>query len=228
MLPERTTNQSGLRLVNLGIIAGSNTLLENFNTTLAPGESKAIIAPSGFGKTTLLRTIAGLIPPKSGQIFWNDKTPDDIGFPQYRRQIVWVSQNPVMFEKSVRENLRTAFSYHSSHLIFDERAALTLLENMGMSASYFEQNARSLSVGEQQRVALARALLIQPAVLLLDEPTSALDADTVTRVETVVKNVTAKNRTALLVVTHNREQAARLCDSVIDLLDFKKGSHGIF
>lgn len=216
-------NRTGLKLVDLTVAVGNHTLLEHFNLSLAPDRSIALLAPSGFGKTTLLRTIATLIPPRAGKIFLNDRSPEDIGIPEYRRHVMWVSQNPIMFEKTVRENLQLAFSYHTSRTAYDELTATTLLQSMNLDPKRLNQSARSLSVGEQQRVALARALLLKPQVLLLDEPTSALDTDTIALVETVLKTTAVKNNTSLLIVTHNREQASRLCDTVLNL---REGTYG--
>jgi phosphate transport system ATP-binding protein len=80
-----------------------------------------------------------------------------------------------------------------------------------------ERRARELSDGQKQRVCLARAMMVEPAVLLLDEPTSALDGRSVEHVERVIGSLGDDDHIAVLVVTHDRAQAERMCERVVDL-----------
>ena len=91
------------------------------------------------------------------------------------------------------------------------------LELAGLSASYAEREAAKLSVGEQQRVMLARALALEPEALLLDEPTSALDERARDGVERTLADLVARTGVSMVVVTHDRGQADRLADRIVEL-----------
>jgi putative ABC transport system ATP-binding protein len=205
-----------LTVRELGVAVAGQPLLTGLDFELGPAERVAITGPSGTGKTTLLRTIAGLIDPFHGSVHLNGKTPAEHGWPQYRRHVMWVAQRPVLFDGTVRDNLRTPFQYASSaHTAFDERAAADLLGLVG-TGNVLDQQARTLSEGQGQRVCLVRALLLQPEVLLLDEPTSALDADSRALVEALLERAAI----ATLMVTHDETQVARLAHRSIDLKEY--------
>jgi ABC-type lipoprotein export system ATPase subunit len=100
---------------------------------------------------------------------------------------------------------------------FDRDRALALLRDLTLGEEHLTQQARTLSIGQQQRVSVVRALLIEPEVLLLDEPTSALDEDARSGLEDLLRREGHRTGRAALVVTHDREQARRLCDRQMDL-----------
>ncbi|HIJ66317.1 MAG TPA: ATP-binding cassette domain-containing protein, partial [Candidatus Hydrogenedentes bacterium] len=166
---------AGLEVRNLAVGAAGGAILTGVNLTAAPGELVAVTGPSGCGKTTLLRTVAGLLDALSGTIHLDGHTPAAFGWPQYRRRVVLVDQQPVLLDRSVEENLKRPFSYQSANGGFPAARARTLLDRLGLEPDRWDQRARALSVGQQQRVCLVRALLLAPALVLLDEPTSALD-----------------------------------------------------
>lgn len=192
-------------------------LLEGISLELAPGELVALTGPSGSGKTTLLRAIAGLIDPAKGQVLLRGHTPPHYGWSAYRRQVVLVQQRPILIEGTVEENLRLPFSYKVSRTPYPEQRARELLEQLGVGAQRLDQNASSLSLGQQQRVSLIRAMLVEPTVLLLDEPTSALDPDSVALVEQFVREETTRRQMGALIVTHLRERASLWCDRIFEL-----------
>ncbi len=179
--------------------------------TIARGESVAVAGPSGAGKSTLLALLAGLDAPTSGRVLLEgtDLTRlDEDGRARLRAQ-------------------RVGFVFQSFHLI----PALTALENVMLplelagSAEARRSAAatlsrvglqgrtghypRQLSGGEQQRVALARAFVTRPAVLFADEPTGNLDTVTGARVGELLFELNASAHTTLVLVTHDRELAAR-------------------
>ena len=207
-----------LRLEGLKVGAGGVALLGDVSFELAEGELVALAGPSGCGKTTLLRAISGLIDPLCGRVLFRGMTPDEIGWPRFRRDVVVVDQRPVLLDETVLRNLEKPFGYHIAvGARMPVRVARELLEEFGVGVHRLDQPARSLSQGQQQRVCLVRALLVSPAVLLLDEPTSALDPESVSVVERAIVQAARKRGLAALVVTHDREQAERLCDRTLDL-----------
>jgi ABC-type multidrug transport system ATPase subunit len=207
-----------LKLENLKVGTNGIALLEGLDLVLNEGELVALNGPSGCGKTTLLRAISGLIDPLDGRVLLDGRNPDDIGWPSFRRRVTLVDQRPVMFDDTVRGNLERPFSYKTSgNSLFSAQRAEELLDKLRVGANRLNQDARSLSMGQQQRVAIVRALLTSPDVLLLDEPTSALDPDAVSIVEETIVNQSKDSGRAALVVTHDITQAERLCDRVLDL-----------
>ncbi len=208
-----------LKVIGLAVEAGGKTLFEGLDLTLDAGRLTAIVGPSGCGKTTLLRAIAMLINPSQGEVRLSGALPVEIGWVQYRRSVVLIDQRPVLFDSSVDENLRKPFTYASASSAYPEQTASILLDELEIGTERLNQDARSLSIGQQQRVCLIRALLVSPKVMLLDEPTSALDAESVETVEACVKRFAANGGCAL-VVSHDRAQAARLCDNILDLTPY--------
>jgi ABC-type iron transport system FetAB ATPase subunit len=176
-----------------------------------------ILGPSGCGKTSLLRTIAGLDDAADGEVRLRGRSPEEIGWPVYRRTVTLVQQQPVMLDDTVLENLARPFRHRSVSRPFDRGIAVDLMETLGLTEHCLGQQARTLSVGEQQRIALLRAILIGPEVLLLDEPTSALDEESETIIEQVLRLQVRRDGRSAIVVTHDRRQAERLCDVRLDL-----------
>jgi molybdate transport system ATP-binding protein len=172
------------------------------------GGALALVGPSGAGKTSVLRAIAGLLTPEHGRValgedVWLDTTRG-IDTPPERRRVGFVFQDYALFpHMSVRANV--AFAGRER---VDE-----LLGRFGIG-ELAEEHPGNLSGGERQRVALARALARAPAALLLDEPLSALDAYTRVRVRAELRELLRDLALPTLIVTHDFEDAAALADRV--------------
>ena len=171
-------------------------------------ETVALVGPSGAGKTTVLRAIAGLLRPASGRIAFGDTAWFDaarrIDLPPERRSVGYLFQDYALFPHlSVRRNV----AYGGSGRV-DE-----LLERFGI-ARLAGARPGEISGGERQRVALARALSRGPEVLLLDEPLAALDAHTRNAVRAELHQILLELRLPTLLVTHDFEDAAALADRV--------------
>jgi len=172
------------------------------------GETVALVGPSGAGKTTVLRAIAGAVRPRAGRITLGDATLFDaerrIDRPPESRRVGYVFQEYALFpHMTVRQNV--AFAGRGR---VDE-----LLKRFGI-AHLAGARPRRLSGGERQRVGLARALASEPAVLLFDEPLSALDAHTRARVRAELFDLLRELRLPALLVTHDFEDATALADRV--------------
>ncbi len=206
-----------LRVRDLAVAPGGAPVLRGIRITLQRGALLAIVGPSGCGKTSLLRAIAGLDDAAGGEVRLHDRSPDEIGWPAYRRSVALVQQQPVMLEDTVQGNLARPLRHRSVSRPFDRELAVEILKTLGLTERSLGQQARTLSVGEQQRVALLRAILIEPEVLLLDEPTSALDEESQAIIEQVLRLQVRRHGRSALIVTHDRRQADRLCDAQLDL-----------
>jgi len=190
--------------------------LRSFRLSLAldvAAETVALVGPSGAGKTSVLRAIAGLLRPERGRIALEDETWLDtasrVDLPPERRRVGLVFQEYALFPHlSVRANV--AFGGRDR---VDE-----LLERFGIAA-LADARPGAISGGERQRVALARALARDPGVLLLDEPLSALDAHTRRRVRGELREVLGELGLPTLMVTHDFEDATSLADRIGVLVD---------
>jgi len=185
--------------------------LRSFALELALDVSRtvALVGPSGAGKTSVLRAIAGLVEPSRGRVLldgerWLD-TERRVSLPPERRRVGLVFQDYALFPHlSVRGNV----AFGSRGRPVDE-----LLERFRIRHLAATQPAE-LSGGERQRVALARALAREPAVLLLDEPLAALDAHTKSEVRHELAELLRELALPTLLVTHDYEDAAALADEV--------------
>lgn len=201
-----------LCIENLELTVAERTLLTGVTFKVAAGERLAIQGPSGSGKSTLLRAIAGLLP-HPGRVTLNGRSPEQLGWPAFRRQVVLVSQTAAFGTMTLQQALRRPFSFGTATHGFPEQRATELLDRVGLGQLKPDTPAARLSGGEQQRLALVRALLVSPAVLLLDEPTSALDEDNRDAVEAAL----TEQKASLLLISHDRASAERLCGRRIDL-----------
>lgn len=206
-----------LEVHGLAIAPGDAPVLRDIRITLQRGTLLAVVGPSGCGKTSLLRAIAGLDDAARGEIRLHGRSPDEIGWPPYRRLVTLVQQQPVMLDETVLDNLVRPLRNRSVSRPFDRALAVEILQTLGLTERCLGQQARTLSVGEQQRVALLRAILIEPEVLLLDEPTSALDEESQAIIEQVLRLQVRRHGRSAIIVTHDRRQADRLCDAKLDL-----------
>lgn len=210
-----------LAVHDLTFSVGKRPLFANVSLNLNRAEFVALHGPSGSGKSTLQRAIAGLIKADSGSIRLNNQSPEAIGWPHYRLQVIYVQQVPTLSEGTVRDNLNRPFHFASVQKAYDESKAVELLTQMQLCSDILNQIASSLSGGEQQRICLIRAILLRPAVLLLDEPTSALDQDTADSVIRTLASEKNQHQTSAIIATHQPAQFETLCERSIEL-----SSHG--
>jgi molybdate transport system permease protein len=185
----------------------------------ADGAPLGLLGPSGSGKTMTLRAIAGLEKPDRGRIVLHGRVLFDsqreINVPARERRIGLVFQNYALFPHlTVAENI--AFGLHPvarperARRVAEQLAATHLTNLAGRYPA-------SLSGGEQQRVALARALAVEPAALLLDEPFSALDTHLRGALERQLRETLEAYRGSTLFVSHNLEEAYRVCEGLVVL-----------
>ncbi len=196
---------------------GGDKLFGPIDVSLGIGEWVGLVGPSGAGKTTLLRMLAGLIPAGGGRVRLDGRGPDELGWPRYRRRVVYVAQTPEFVTTTVEEALALPFSYGSSTASFDRASAVRALEELGLQATIMGRPVDRLSVGERQRVSLVRALLLKPSVLLLDEPTSALDSASTDRVHRRLRALTEEREASVLLVSHDRGLAREACTRSLEL-----------
>lgn len=226
-MPDMSSPAALLSVRGLATRAGERTLQTDLDLELAAGEIIAVQGPSGCGKTTLLRTLACLQDPAAGEVRSRGRTPDQIGWPGWRRQVVLVAQVPAVFPGSVGENLARPFRYRGADGPFPSARARRLLDQVLLKDVDLAVSAERLSVGQQQRIVTVRALLLEPAVLLLDEPASALDARAAASLFALIRAEIKARDGAALVVTHAAGPGGRWFDRRLELTSLGAASRAL-
>ncbi len=213
-------SESVVNLENASIGYSSNQpLIKNLNLNVNRGEIVAIAGPSGIGKTTLLRTIAGLVPILDGEISIFGKrskaSRGELGYIPQRLGLIRhasVYHNVLMGALTGTTNSWFPFSSEA------RRRTLESIDAMGISEKK-RTPIRRLSGGQQRRVATARTLAQQPAVILADEFLGELDEETMESVLSEVTNYVRENNATLIVVEHDVKRAKRMADRLLILDD---------
>lgn len=214
-------DQPALQTIDLSLRIGRRQVLEGIDMHFPAHSVTALIGPSGCGKTSFLRCLNRLTElwpgaRVSGRVLLQGQDVDATGLPlpELRRRVGMVFQRPNPFPGSVFDNVGYGVRLHRrcprAELEGIAEAALQAVGLWDEVRDRLDEEAQSLSLGQQQRLVLARALAVEPEVLLLDEPASALDPISTLRIETLIAEL--KNRYTIVLVTHNVQQAARVAD----------------
>lgn len=193
-------------------------VLEIEHLAVEAGQVLAVVGPNGAGKSSLLLTLARLLKPARGEIFFNGRPADVLSDLDYRRRIGLVLQEPLLLDASVFENVAIGLRFRHLPNAEVTRRVEAWLERLGIT-SLRRRPATGLSGGEAQRVSLARAFALQPELLLLDEPFSSLDSPTRARLLDDLHDLLTATSTTTILITHDLKEAARLAGRVAVLLD---------
>ena len=194
---------------------GERSVLDHVSITVADGEVVALLGPSGVGKSTLLRVIAGLLVADTGTVSLD--SVDITRWPSHRRNIGLVFQDEQLFPHlTVAGNVGFGLRMRRTPHPEIHRRVQELLALVGL-AGFDDRAVGGLSGGEAKRVALARSLAPHPRVLLLDEPLTGLDRDLHERLATDLAALLRSTGTSALLVTHDRDEAATIADRTIML-----------
>ena len=203
-----------LELKNISKKFKDKEILSNFNLKVEENKILAIVGPSGGGKTTLLRMLAGLESIDSGEIIFNGENLP-LNELEKRNLLGFVFQDFQLFpHMTVLENLVIS-PVQTMGIKKDEAEAkaIKLLEQLGLE-NYCKSYPHSLSGGQKQRVALARAMMIEPKIIGYDEPTSALDTELRLEVEKLILQ-NKKLGVTQIVVTHDLQFAENIADDIL-------------
>ncbi|MGQ4447609.1 thiol reductant ABC exporter subunit CydD [Streptomyces griseus] len=192
--------------------------LDAASLTVEPGETVALVGPSGVGKSTLLNVVLGFAVPDEGRVRVGGRDLAELDLERWRSRIAWVPQRPYLFADTIAENVRLA------RPDADDEAVLAALRDAGAYdfvaalpgglRTPLGEDGAGLSAGQRQRLALARAFLADRPVLLLDEPTASLDGESEAGIVDAVRRL-ATGRTVLLVV--HRPALLAVADRVVTL-----------
>ena len=170
--------------------SGGRVLYDGLSLQIAPGERVALCAPSGFGKTTLCRILAGYLKPTAGSVMVD-------GSPLPLRGMC-----PVQLIGQHPENMVDPRQTMDGMLVEAGDTPSELLSGLGIRPEWRRRHAHELSGGEQQRIAIARALLNTPKMIIADEPTGNLDPETADNIVGLLHDITSSG-TAVVMSTHN-------------------------
>jgi len=216
-----------MRIESVWLAYGENWVVRDVSLPVRQGEVLGLIGASGSGKTTLLRSLNRLTEvtagaAQGGQITLDGEEIHGLEVNALRRRVSMVFQQPNPFPMSIFDNVAYALAEQSpprgrrrrrsaelEHAVNDALRRAGLYEEV---AGDLDRSALKLSGGQQQRLCIARALAAQPEVLLLDEPCSALDPISTATIEELI--VELRESVAIVIVTHNLQQAFRVADHV--------------
>lgn len=179
------------------------------------GQITTLIGESGGGKTTILRLLNKMISPTDGEIMFQNKALGKINSVSHRQQVTMLSQNPIVFDGNIKENLIAGFEFQGRQ-IPNDTTLNEVLKRVQLKKNLMDSVER-LSGGEKQRLALGRVLLLDSPIYLLDEPSSALDDSTEKLIIEMFTEFAKENNKTLIMVTHSKDIAYKYSDEIIKI-----------
>ena len=222
IIPDMADQNNTFTIRDLDFYYGPSRALSQINMDILPKRVTALIGPSGCGKSTFLRclnrmndTIPGTKLEGQVNLMQDDIYHDDMDLAQLRQKVGMVFQKPNPFPKSVFDNV--AYGPRVLGLSKNKEALNKVVKKSLKRAAlwdtvkdHLDDDAFSLSLGQQQRLCIARVLAVKAEVILMDEPCSALDPIDTRKIEELIREL--RERYTIVIVTHNMQQAARVSD----------------
>lgn len=194
-----------LELKNISVALSNKEILKSIDLKVHDGEFISLLGASGCGKSTMLKTIAGILKQNQGSIILGGNVADKI--PPHKRKTVIVFQDFRLFpHMTVAENILFPLKMMGANKIKCREKALELLDKVQLKG-FEDRHVEEMSGGQMQRVALARALAAEPTVLLLDEPFSSLDINLRKDMRELVLKLQREYKITTILVTHDQEEA---------------------
>ena len=206
-----------LRITELSVDLQKNSILKHINLEINTGEFISLLGASGCGKTTLLKSIAGLLDVKEGDIQINGKSI--MKQPPEKRGTVIVFQDLRLFpHMTVEQNIGFTMDIKKVSKEIKKKRVAELLHAVQLEG-FEKRKIREMSGGQKQRVALARALAADPKILLLDEPFSSLDENLRCEMAELVRKLHREMGLTVVMVTHDKEEAMKVSDYIALMKD---------
>lgn len=208
-----------IEIKNLEKKFGDKQIFNNLNLNFRKNGKYAIMAPSGYGKSTLLKIIAGLIYPDSGQINIFGKLLNNKNISTIRNKVCMLPQLTSSFSNlKVNDLILKPFSFEINRgNIPDEKSINELIHKTGLDKEITEKKFGKLSGGEKQRILIIICKLLKKDILLLDEPTSALDKAS----SNIISEILFDDKTTIIAASHDKEFSDNF-DNIIDLKELMK------
>jgi ABC-type bacteriocin/lantibiotic exporter with double-glycine peptidase domain len=223
----RLDGRIDLRDVSFGFKSTRPPLISDLTLSVPAGQRVAIVGGSGSGKSTVVRLIAGLHTPWSGEVLLDGLEHEDVPRPVFRASVAMVDQTIALFHGTVRDNLTlwdpTVSEEDIVRACQDAQIHDLIVSRPGGYDSMVEEGGRNFSGGQRQRLEIARSLVRNPTILLLDEATSALDAET----EALIDWALRRRGCTCIIVAH-RLSTVRDADLIVLLekgRDIERGTH---
>ena len=206
-------------LHNISYAFGNHTVLDSITTCFEEGSFYAIMGANGCGKTTLLRCVAGLLPPSQGEVFLNGRDVRQFSAREMAQQVAVVKQHPQTdFEFSAFETVLMGRNPYQRHLQNESEQDWKIVEQCMMQTNTWHlrfAKPAEMSGGELQRVMLARALAQQTPLLLLDEPISNLDIAHQFEILELLRTINQTAGKTILLVIHDLNMALQYCRQLL-------------
>lgn len=209
-----------IKLENIGkrYRRGLPFVVEDISLDIEQGETVGIFGESGSGKSTIGHVMAGIIPPTTGRIYYED---NKLNYPykgEARRRIQVLFQHPeVSFNPKLTLYKSICEPYKFLGLPCSREKICDYLESFGIYEEHIDRFPPALSGGELQRLALARIMLVQPKLIILDEPTSMLDIISQAQVIQMLKELQHQHNLGYFFISHDRLLCEAFCDRILDL-----------
>ncbi len=203
-----------LEVRNVCVNYGQSRVVNNVSFQVQPLEKMVILGRNGVGKTTLLKSIIGLLPLQSGSVFLS--TEEISGFKAYERACRGVAYVPqgreIIPQLTVKENLELGAMAHTKEIA---RRMEEVFEYFPILTEHLHRKGGVLSGGQQQQLAIARALMSHPRTLLLDEPTEGIQPNVVAEIANILKRIHREKLIPMVVVEQNIKFAKKLADRFV-------------
>lgn len=212
-----------ISLRQLNITFGTHTVLDNIDLDVYKGETLAVLGPSGTGKSTVLRSMIGLLEPNGGQIFIQGEDVsglDEDGWNRLRMKMGMVFQYSALFDfLTVGENVAFGLRQHTDKSNEEIQGIVTqMLDLVGLPDTQ-DLYPAELSGGMKKRVGLARAIAVNPEIVLYDEPTAGLDPIMSRNISRLIKKTQEQLHVTSVLVTHDMQSAFYAADRVAMLYE---------
>ena len=205
-----------LEVNNLNVSYGASQALYDVSMKAEIGKVTCVLGRNGVGKTTLMKSLSGHLPPKSGDVMWMGESINKLAsYDRAKNGIAYVPQGRDIFSQlTVEENLKTAFSsLKKKDRFIDEE----VFELFPVLKKMLGRRGGDLSGGQQQQLAIARALLLRPKMLILDEPTEGIQPSIIKDIQRVIELLRERGNMAIVLVEQYLDFATALADDYIIL-----------
>ena len=211
-----------LTLENATKCYSSVPLFQQLSLQLWPQQIVGLVGPSGRGKSTLLKVLAGLIPLDTGEVFFQQKPLSRLSAKEkryFRKSVQLVFQDPYSTlnpRMPIYAHLEEPLCIYTQRTTQQRRhTILNMLEQLQLDSLLLDRYPHELSGGQRQRIALGRVLLTEPQILLLDEPTTKLDTTSEGQILTLIQSLFQSTPLSILYVSHNEELLNRLTNNIL-------------